>query len=118
MWLMGKLLRASKAFYMRRTFSDNLTYRLIFEDYVHSMVALGESPIEFFIEGTRSRSAKSLMPKLGFLGMVLEPFFSGDVPDITIVPVSINYDRLLEEVLFAYEHLGIPKPKESTVVSP
>lgn len=36
------------------------------------------------------------------------------VPDVLIVPISISYDRVLEENLFAQELLGIPKPKEST----
>lgn len=48
--------------------------------------------------------------------MVLEPFFKGEVFDITLVPVSISYDRVLEESLLAQELLGIPKPKESTTV--
>ena len=49
--------------------------------------------------------------------MTLVPFFTGRVPDITIVPINISYDRTLEEVLFAYELLGVPKPKETTSVS-
>jgi len=53
----------------------------------------------------------------GFLSMTLVPFLTGRVPDITIVPINISYDRTLEEVLFAYELLGVPKPKESTTVS-
>jgi glycerol-3-phosphate O-acyltransferase len=53
----------------------------------------------------------------GFLSMTLVPFLTGRVPDITIVPINISYDRTLEEVLFAYELLGVPKPKESTSVS-
>ena len=44
----------------------------------------------------------------------LEAYFKGLVPDIMIVPISISYDRVLEENLFAQELLGIPKPKEST----
>lgn len=48
--------------------------------------------------------------------IVLEPFFKGEVFDITLVPVSISYDRVLEESLLAQELLGIPKPKESTKV--
>jgi hypothetical protein len=53
----------------------------------------------------------------GFLSMTLVPFLTGRVPDITIIPINISYDRTLEEVLFAYELLGVPKPKESTSVS-
>lgn len=48
--------------------------------------------------------------------MVLEPFFKGEVYDITLVPISISYDRVLEESLLAHELLGVPKPKESTTV--
>lgn len=50
--------------------------------------------------------------------MVLEPYFKGEVYDITLVPISISYDRVLEESLLAHELLGIPKPKESTTVRP
>lgn len=50
--------------------------------------------------------------------MVLEPYFKSEVFDITLVPVSISYDRVLEESLLAHELLGVPKPKESTAVRP
>lgn len=50
--------------------------------------------------------------------MVLEPYFKGEVYDITLVPISISYDRVLEESLLAHELLGVPKPKESTTVRP
>ncbi|XP_068082182.1 dihydroxyacetone phosphate acyltransferase isoform X2 [Anabrus simplex] len=50
---------------------------------------------------------------MGFLSMVLDPFFCGRIDDVTIVPINISYDRTLEEDLFAYELLGAPKPKES-----
>lgn len=52
----------------------------------------------------------------GLLKMVVEVFFENVVEDITFVPISINYDRLIEDVLFVREVLGIPKPKESTTV--
>lgn len=114
MWLMGRMLRDCNAFFMRRSFADDKVYKTVFDEYVKHIVTRGDAPIEFFIEGTRSRSGKSLMPKFGLLTMVLDAFFSGQVPDITIIPVNISYDRTLEEVLFAYELLGIAKPKEST----
>ena len=47
----------------------------------------------------------------------LEPYFKAHMPDIMILPVSISYDRVLEEKLYAYELLGVPKPKESASVS-
>ena len=48
--------------------------------------------------------------------MVIESYLEGRVPDILMVPFSISYERTLEELLFAREQLGVPKPKESTSV--
>lgn len=52
----------------------------------------------------------------GMMQMVLEPFFKGEVFDISLVPISISYDRVMEESLLAHELLGVPKPKETTGV--
>lgn len=156
----------------------------------------GYAPVEFFLEGTRSRSAKTLTPKFGrsltdpgrrtdpkvgvrcpsgcsvaldtffarycllckrdcvrrtvyglicnvhfphipayvlcfqtdiyeklfllvftgLLNIVMEPFLKKEVFDTYLVPISISYDKILEETLYAYELLGVPKPKESTTV--
>lgn len=46
--------------------------------------------------------------------MILEGLWKGDVLDIQFIPLSMTYDRPLEELLFAYELLGVPKPPEST----
>lgn len=48
--------------------------------------------------------------------MILKAFFFAEVQDIKFVPINISYDRILEETLFAFELLGVPKPKESTSV--
>lgn len=52
----------------------------------------------------------------GLLNIVMEPFFKREVFDTYLVPISISYDKILEETLYAYELLGVPKPKESTTV--
>lgn len=51
---------------------------------------------------------------LGLLSTILEGLFRSNVPDIQFIPISISYDKPLEELLFAYEMLGVPKPAEST----
>lgn len=107
-------LRNAGAFFIRRSFGQDLLYWSIFTEYVQTHVVNGDAPIEFFVEGTRSRTAKTLVPKLGFLTAALEPYFKSEVTDIAIVPISITYDRTLEELLYAYELIGVPKPKEST----
>nr|CAD7464329.1 unnamed protein product [Timema tahoe] len=114
MWGLGRLLRDCGAFFMRRSFSSDRLYWTVFSEYVNTLVTNNPSSLEFFIEGTRSRSGKTLWPKFGILSMALTPFLSGRIPDITVVPVNISYDRTLEEKLFSYELLGIPKPRETT----
>ncbi|XP_068233240.1 dihydroxyacetone phosphate acyltransferase-like isoform X2 [Palaemon carinicauda] len=114
MAVVGEMLRGSGAFYIRRSFMDNPLYWAVFQEYVQNLVEYTGSPLEFFLEGTRSRSGKSLPPKLGLLGCVLECWLRGRLPDLAIVPISISYDRTLEEKLYAYELLGVPKPPEST----
>ncbi|XP_012870175.1 PREDICTED: dihydroxyacetone phosphate acyltransferase isoform X1 [Dipodomys ordii] len=114
MKMIGELLRMSGAFFMRRTFGGNKLYWAVFSEYVKAMLRNGYAPVEFFLEGTRSRSAKTLTPKFGLLSIVMEPFFKREVFDTYLVPISISYDKILEESLYAYELLGVPKPKEST----
>ena len=51
------------------------------------------------------------------LSAALESYFKAEVPDVMLVPISISYEKILEESIYAYELLGIPKPKESASVS-
>jgi len=254
MSVVSSFLRRSGGFFLRRTFGSDRLYKVVFSLYLQALLGSGDAPMEFFIEGTRSRTAKSLHPKLGrivvyltvhtspftshtpstpagicytlpphftlpsstlhtfhishsllhishsllhtlnspivhtsrspphltvptphltlsllhphtlvshpppshtslpsstphtphtlsllhtdpphlthspsstphtflfslgLLSMVVEPYLSGCLPDILLLPVSISYERTLEEELFARELLGTPKPKESTRV--
>lgn len=65
MKLMGSLMRHAGAFFIRRSFGKDKLYWTVFSEYVKTHVVNGDAPLEFFIEGTRSRSGKSLPPKLG-----------------------------------------------------
>lgn len=114
MKIVGEMLRMSGAFFMRRSFGGDKLYWAVFSEYVKTMLRIGYAPVEFFLEGTRSRTCKSLTPKLGLLNIVTEPFFKGEVFDVSLVPISISYERVLEESLYAHELLGVPKPKETT----
>ncbi|XP_044024314.1 dihydroxyacetone phosphate acyltransferase isoform X2 [Siniperca chuatsi] len=114
MKMVGEILRRSGAFFIRRAIGSDKLYWAVLSEYVKTIVKRGFAPVEFYVEGLRSRTLKSLTPKLGMMNMVLEPYFKGEVYDITLVPISISYDRVLEESLLAHELLGVPKPKEST----
>ncbi|KAI4890316.1 hypothetical protein NFI96_019576, partial [Prochilodus magdalenae] len=118
MSVIGEMFRRSGAFFIRRAIRSDKLYWAVLSEYVRTIVRTGFAPVEFYVEGWRSRTLKSLKPKLGMMQMVLEPFFKGEVDDVTLVPVSISYDRVLEETLLAHELLGVPKPKESILVWP
>lgn len=45
---------------------------------------------------------------------ILENLLRSNVYDVQFIPISISYDKPLEEMLFVYELLGVPKPPEST----
>ncbi|KAK6297877.1 hypothetical protein J4Q44_G00324600 [Coregonus suidteri] len=115
MKMVGEILRRSGAFFIRRAIGSDKLYWAVLSEYVKNIVRTGYAPVEFYVEGFRSRTLKSLTPKLGMMHMVLEPFFKGEVYDITLVPISISYDRVLEESLLAHELLGVPKPRETTM---
>ncbi|XP_074605330.1 dihydroxyacetone phosphate acyltransferase-like [Brevipalpus obovatus] len=117
------LLRSCGAFFIRRSFreSNDAMYPQVFRSYVQQLVLGGEMPLECFIEGTRSRSGKSLSPRIGLLRSVLHLFWSSLIPNLVLVPVSICYDRILEDDLYAKEisppHIDPSsgsKPKETT----
>ena len=59
------LLRRSGAFFLRRTFGSDKLYKAVFSEYVKKILCSGDNPLEFFVEGTRSRTGKSLHPRLG-----------------------------------------------------
>lgn len=65
MWGVSPFLRQSGAFFLRRTFGSDRLYKAIFSEYVKAVLCSGDCPMEFFVEGTRSRTGKSLHPRLG-----------------------------------------------------
>ncbi|KAH9577629.1 Phospholipid/glycerol acyltransferase [Trypanosoma melophagium] len=70
----SKLMRGSGAFFIRRSFRGDKLYQTIFKEYVRQLV-LHRQVIEFFIEGTRSRTGKMVSPKLGVLKFITDAFF-------------------------------------------
>lgn len=54
---------------MRRTFAGDDLYKAIFKEYV-TILLKDNHLMEFFIEGTRSRTNKMMTPKYGFLNIL------------------------------------------------
>lgn len=110
--VVGPLLRRGGAFFLRRTFKGEPVYAAVFNEYLHLMISRG-FPIEYFIEGTRSRSGRMLTPRTGILGMTLRSFLRGQEQPLVFVPVYIGYEKLIEGKSFLNELAGKPKRKES-----
>ncbi|MFO7784937.1 MAG: 1-acyl-sn-glycerol-3-phosphate acyltransferase [Desulfatiglandales bacterium] len=111
-WPMGHIFRKSGAFFIRRTFRGARLYREVFNRYIKALIEEGH-PLEFFIEGGRSRSGKLILPKIGFLTILLQAFREGYCGDLVFVPASISYDRILEDKAFLQEASGGKKEKEN-----
>ncbi len=111
-WPMGHIFRKSGAFFIRRTFRGAKLYREVFNRYIKALIEEGH-PLEFFLEGGRSRSGKLILPKIGFLTILLQAFQEGYAKDLIFVPASISYDRILEEKAFVNEMSGGEKSKEN-----
>jgi glycerol-3-phosphate O-acyltransferase len=111
-WPMGHVFRKSGAFFIRRTFKGPQLYPAVFTRYIKALLEEGH-PLEFFIEGGRSRSGKLTLPKIGFLSILLHAYKEGYCDDLVFVPASISYDRILEEKSHLKELWGGEKKKES-----
>lgn len=110
--LLGRLLRRGGAFFLRRSFKGDPLYATVFEEYLHRMLARG-FPIEFFVEGGRSRSGRLLPPKAGLLGMTVRSFVRRHERPLVFVPVYIGYEKLPEGASFVGELSGRPKRRET-----
>ncbi|KAI3638637.1 hypothetical protein MIR68_003135 [Amoeboaphelidium protococcarum] len=112
--LIGYLLRKSGAFFIKRQFGGDRLYQQVFKEYIECLLQRGYN-LECFVEGTRSRTGKLMQPKFGVLKIVMDAILSGKVDDVVIVPVSVDYDKVIETETYVNELLGTPKEKESLV---
>ncbi|WP_071871260.1 glycerol-3-phosphate 1-O-acyltransferase PlsB [Atopomonas hussainii] len=110
--VVGSLLRRGGAFFMRRSFKDNRLYTAIFNEYLHTLYARG-FPVEFFVEGGRSRTGRTLQPRPGMLAITLRSYLRSSRKPIVFVPVYIGYERVLEGRTYLGELRGASKKKES-----
>jgi glycerol-3-phosphate O-acyltransferase len=54
-----------------------------------------------------------LPPKFGVLSIVAKNVLDGRIPDAQILPITLNYEKVLEGQSFTYEMMGESKVKES-----
>lgn len=115
---LGPVLRRAGAFFIRRSFKGDRLYGAVVDAYMRRLLKDGW-PLEFFLEGGRSRTGKLLPPKLGLLSIVVDAVLGAESPTgestsrkVYFCPISIGYERLVEERSYVRELSGGEKQKE------
>jgi glycerol-3-phosphate O-acyltransferase len=110
--IVGPILRRGGAFFLRRSFKGNRLYAAVFDAYLDQILQRGYS-VEYFVEGTRSRTGRLLQPKGGMLVMTVHSYIRNPKRPIVFVPVYFGYEKLIEGDSFISELSGSEKKKET-----
>jgi glycerol-3-phosphate O-acyltransferase len=110
-WPLGPLGRRVGVVFIRRSFRDNDVYRFVLQRYLSFLVSKGVN-LEWYIEGTRSRTGKLAPPRLGLLNYLVDAVDALDRVDVLAVPTSITYDVLPEARDMTAESRGSAKKAE------
>ena len=112
----GPILRGGGAFFIRRSFKGNELYSAVLFEYLAKLVAMG-APVEYFVEGGRSRTGRLLKPKPGMLAMTIRGFLRYRSRPVAFVPVYIGYEKMIEGKSYLAELSGCEKKTESLLSS-
>ena len=110
--VVGTILRKGGAFFMRRTFRGNPLYSSVFHEYMFTLTSKGFAT-EYYVEGGRSRTGRTLQPKTGMLSITLRSFLRDHRRPVAFVPVYVGYEKLMEMSSYVGELRGKEKRKES-----
>lgn len=108
----GPLVRRTGVFFIRRSFRDNELYKIVLRAYIDYLIEK-RFPLEWYLEGGRSRSGRLNPPRLGLLHYVVDSLRRGKCDDISLIPVSIAYDQIQDVPDYAREAQGRGKERES-----
>jgi len=111
-WPAGPIFRKAGAFFIRRSFGGNRLYSTIFREYLGLLFERGYS-VKYYAEGGRSRTGKILPPKTGMFAMTIQSMLRGINRPLSIVPVYLGYEHVMEVATYHKELSGGKKKKES-----
>lgn len=110
--IVGRLVRMGGAFFLRRSFRAQKLYAAVFNEYLSRILAKG-TDIEYFIEGTRSRTGRLLAPKAGMLNMTVRAYLRSPDSPVMFQPIYLGYEQLVEGDSYTAELSGKSKKSES-----
>jgi glycerol-3-phosphate O-acyltransferase len=82
-------------FVRKQQLKKSRLYKAILTEYIEAILVEGNN-LEFFIEGSRSRTGKMLEPQFDILSIIVDSVMEERVADVCIVPMTINYEKVLE----------------------
>jgi glycerol-3-phosphate O-acyltransferase len=100
-WPLSWLIRSAGAYFIRRK-SNNPLYRRVLARYVQMATEEGVTQA-IFPEGGLSLDGRVGRPKLGILGYIVAGYRPGG-HDVVFVPVSLAYDRIIEDRVLTAAH--------------
>jgi glycerol-3-phosphate O-acyltransferase len=111
-WPAGPIFRKAGAFFIRRSFKGNRLYSTIFREYLGLLFERGYS-VKYYTEGGRSRTGRLLTPKTGMIAMTIQSLLRGIDRPLTLVPVYLGYEHVMEVGTYHKELSGGAKKGES-----
>lgn len=100
-WPLSWLIRSAGAYFIRRK-SNNALYRRVLARYVQMATEEGVTQA-IFPEGGLSLDGRVGRPKLGILSYIVAGYRPGG-NDVVFVPVSLAYDRIIEDRVLTTAH--------------
>ncbi|MBQ8035424.1 MAG: 1-acyl-sn-glycerol-3-phosphate acyltransferase [Proteobacteria bacterium] len=108
----GSILRRGGAFFIKRSFRGQQLYAACVKHYIDKILHEGY-PVEFFIEGGRSRTGQVLQPKSGILRMIAQAIEADPKLPVLIIPCAITYEKVIEDMAYKNEQDGAVKQREN-----
>ncbi|MEL6951352.1 MAG: glycerol-3-phosphate 1-O-acyltransferase [Pseudomonadota bacterium] len=109
---LGYAARRSGGIFIRRSFQDDLLYKMILRQYLGYLLEK-RFPLTWAFEGTRSRVGKLMPPRYGILKYVAEAARASGDDNLRIIPIALNYDLIRDVRDYVKEQGGGVKQPES-----
>lgn len=115
--LFSQILRLCGGFFLEQKKMDNPLNQVLLEEFFAAILRQ-KYIIAYSVERRRQRSGKVVKPKqLNSFERFLEGFVRNQdsIKDVTLLPMTINYDKVYEGQQFPYELIGDEGKRESII---